>query len=51
MWINISAIAKTIVFFHSKNKVGKSHNSNLTKYPQVIVENTENSPKIRHPTQ
>ena len=24
--------------------MGKSHNSNLTKYPQVIVENTENSP-------
>ena len=43
MWIYISAIAKTIVFPH-KTKVGKSQNSNLTKYPQVIVENTENSP-------
>ena len=36
-------IAKTIVFPH-KTKVEKSHNSNLTKYPQIIVENTENSP-------
>ena len=43
MWIYISAIAKTIVFPH-KTKVEKSHNSNLTKYPQIIVENTENSP-------
>ena len=45
MWIYISAIAKTSVFPH-KTKVGKSHNSNLTKYPQVIVENTENLPNF-----
>ena len=43
MWIYISTIIKTIVFPH-KNKVEKSHNLNLTKYPQIIVENTENSP-------
>ena len=37
MWIYISTIAKTTVFPH-KIKVGKSQNSNPTKYPQVIVE-------------
>ena len=43
MWIHISEIAKTSIFLH-KIKVGKSQNSNPTKYPQVIVENTKNSP-------
>ena len=49
MWIYISVIAKTSVFPH-KTKVGKSHNSNPTKYPQVIVENTENSPNSSYYT-
>ena len=43
MWIYISSIIKTIIFPH-KIKVEKSHNLNLTKYPLIIVENTENSP-------
>ena len=43
MWIYISTIAKTTIFPH-KIKVGKSQNSIPTKYQQVTVEKTENSP-------
>ena len=43
MWIHISKIAKTIVFPH-KSKVEISNKSNLTKNPQIIVENTKNTP-------
>ena len=39
----LAQLLKTTVFPH-KIKVGKSQNSNPTKYPQVIVEKTENLP-------
>ena len=45
MWIYISTIAKTTIFPH-KIKVGKSQNSNPTKYPQVIVEKNQKFAKF-----
>ena len=43
MFVHISTIAKTIIFPH-KTKVEIFHKANLTKYPQIIVENTKHSP-------
>ena len=41
----LAQLLKTTVSPH-KIKVRKSQNSNTTKYPQVIVEKTENSPNL-----
>ena len=43
MWVHISKIAKTIVF-HTKPRWKYLTNQILQKYPQIIVEKTENSP-------
>ena len=44
MWIYISAIAKTIIFFPHKTEVEIFHKSFFAKTSTIIVENTENSP-------
>ena len=43
MWVHISTITKAIVF-HTKPRWKYLPNQILPKYPQIIVENTKNSP-------
>ena len=44
MWVFISVKTKNNYFYHTKIKVEILHKLYLHKHPQIIAENTENSP-------